>query len=361
MKHLEIEDKVLYEDLCWCVEKILPMKEIYGTTVLVTGGTGLIGSLFIKVLLLANILNNTNIKVVAAVRNKDKANAVFKDFMPNNNLLIKEIDLCSDIIIEEKLDYILHTASVTSSKQFVTHPAETLDLAYIGTRNILELARRKKVRSAVYLSSMEVYGRTDNGNDIVEEDDLGYIDILNVRSSYSEGKRIAECLCACYQKEYDVPVKIARLAQTFGAGIGKNENRVFAQFARSVINGEDIVLHTTGESWGNYCYTRDCLYGITLLLLKGKSGESYNLTNEKSCISIKNMAELVAGKFGNGKSKVIFDIPSDAMTYGYAPETHVHLSAEKMNHLGWRAEIDLEEAYQRMISSLKITEKQEKL
>ncbi|POP30860.1 nucleotide sugar dehydratase [Lactonifactor longoviformis] len=361
MKHLELEDKVLYEDLCWCVEKILPMTELYGTTVFVTGGTGLIGSLFIKTLLLANNLHNTNIQVIAGVRSKEKACSVFKDFLPNNNLLIKEVDLCSEIVIEEELDYVLHTASITSSKYFITNPAETLDLAYIGTRNVLELARKKKVRSAVYLSSMEVYGRNDNEKEKVEEDDLGYIDILSVRSSYSEGKRIAECLCACYHKEYHVPIKIARLAQTFGAGIGKSENRVFAQFARSVINGKDIVLHTSGESWGNYCYTRDCLYGLIILMLKGKSGQSYNLTNEKSCISIKNMAELVAGKFGNGKSKVIFDIPNDSMTYGYAPETHVHLSAEKMNELGWCAEIDLEEAYQRMISSLIIAEKQKEI
>ena len=64
---------------------------------------------------------------------------------------------------------------------------------------------------------------------------------------------MCECLCSAYASEYQLPVKIARLAQTFGAGVNPSETRVFAQFARSLIHGEDIILHTEGKSYGNYC------------------------------------------------------------------------------------------------------------
>ena len=123
-------------------------------------------------------------------------------------------------------------------------------IAIKGTTNVLEFAKAKNVRSMVYISSMEAFGITDPKKNLINEKDLGYIDILNPRSSYSEGKRICECICAAYFSQYGIPVKIARLAQTFGAGVPDSDTRVFAQFAKSAINGEDIVLHTKGESVG---------------------------------------------------------------------------------------------------------------
>lgn len=126
----------------------------------------------------------------------------------------------------------------------VTKPVETICVAVDGTRNILELAKENDVKSVVYISSMEVYGSPDASLPYVSENDYGYVDILNVRSCYPEGKRMCECLCTSYAHEYNLPIKIARLAQTFGAGVSKNETRVFAQFARSLINEEDIILHT---------------------------------------------------------------------------------------------------------------------
>lgn len=152
---------------------------------------------------------------------------------------------------------------------------------------------------------MEAFGITDSSLEYVKEDDLGYIDIHNVRSSYSEGKRICECLCSSYAREYNVPVKIARLAQTFGAGIPYEENRVFAQFAKSAINGNDIVLHTAGQSVGNYCYTRDVVKAILLLLIRGNNGEAYTVANPASSITIRGMAEMVAKELADDKIKVI--------------------------------------------------------
>ena len=154
--------------------------------------------------------------------------------------------------------------------------------------------------------------------------------------------------------EYNVPVKIARLAQTFGAGILPGENRVFAQFARSAMNGEDIVLHTKGLSEGNYCYTRDAIKGILLLLVRGNKGEAYTVANSKSNMRIRDMAEMVAKEIAGGKIKVIFDIPKDNLTYGYAPDVKMKLNSDKLQALGWKAEVDMFEAYTRMIESMKV-------
>ena len=104
-------------------------------------------------------------------------------------------------------------------------------------------------------------------------------------------------------------VRIARLSQTFGAGISYEENRVFAQFAKAAMNKTDIVLHTAGKSVGNYCYTRDAVMGILLLLVKGNDGEAYTVAHPEAHITIGDMAKMVAEKLANNEIKVVFDIP----------------------------------------------------
>lgn len=150
------------------------------------------------------------------------------------------------ISARQKVDYIFHCASVTASKVMINNPVETLLTSIDGTKNVLNFARESSCKSVVYVSSMEMYGSFAEANNNVTETELGYINPLAVRSNYPESKRLCENMCVAFWSEYGVPVKIARLSQTFGAGILSGENRVFAQFARSAIEGKDIVLHTRG-------------------------------------------------------------------------------------------------------------------
>ena len=346
-----MKDIVLQEDLDNIADSTLPFDELYGKSILVTGATGLVGSQTVMALLNMNAKKAADIKVYALVRDENKARRIFGD--ADVSYVVQ--DVTEPVKLDEDIDYIIHAASPTASKFFVTHPVETISMAVNGTMNVLSFAAKKKVSGVVYLSSMEMYGITDPSLEKVTEKDLGYIDVLNVRSSYSEGKRICECICASYAKEYGVPVKIARLAQTFGAGIPYEENRVFAQFAKSAINHTDIVLHTKGESVGNYCYTRDVIKALLLLLVRGEAGESYTVANEASSIAIKDMARLVADELADGSINVVFDIPEDALTYGYAPDVKMHLSSRKLQALGWKPEISLLDTYKRMIKSMLLT------
>ena len=239
-------DSILKEDLQYIANYDLPYKELKGSTVLVTGATGLIGVSLVRALLAIG-----NINVIAFVRDKEKAIKIYGDFS-NTLLNFYVADIVEEIKLNEPVDYIFHCASVTTSRIMVEKPVETLMTSVEGTKNILEFARKQKCKSVVYISSMEVYGAFDESVEVTEKD-LGYIDILNIRSNYPESKRLCENMCVAYNAEYDIPVKIARLAQTFGAGILPWENRVFAQFARSAINEKDIILHTKGLSEGNYC------------------------------------------------------------------------------------------------------------
>lgn len=325
-----------------------------GHTFLITGATGLIGSLCTKMIIEYNNIYPIPIQVIAFARNEEKVYKVFEDELEGkkdiNYVQFVYQDITKPISPDIECDYIIHTANSTSSQYFIKHPVEVIESIYTGTKQILDYGVKRNVESIVYLSSMEVFGKIKTSKKLSEED-LGDLDIQNIRSCYSEGKRLAELLCMSYAFEYNLPVRVARLAQTFGAGILKTESRVFAQFAKSVIKGEDILLHTDGQSIGNYCYTADTIRAILLLLMRGNDGEVYTVVNEETTRSIADMAKMVIDKFSDGKSQLIFDIP-EGNIFGYAPATKMRLSSKKLRQLGWKPEIPLEEMYKRMIPDL---------
>lgn len=340
------EKNVLAEDFEAVAQSDLPWEAFKGRSFVVTGATGLVGSLLVRALLYCDQVHGLGIKVYALVRNVEKAKQIFGETNAPEYLVA---DLAKDEIAGDfACDYVIHAAAVTTSKLMVSDPVGTIRTAIDGTEKLLKLAVEKKAQAFVYISSMEVYGQPKTDGKTAEKD-LGYIDISTVRSCYPEGKRMCECLCNAYAAQYGLNVKSARLAQTFGAGILPTENRVFAQFARSAVNGENIVLHTTGESEGNYVYTADAIRAILMLLVKGESGEAYNIANEQSHTTIRNMAELVAEQIAGGAIKVVLDIPQDASSLGYAPPVKMWLDASKMRALGWEPTVGLADAYRRMI------------
>ena len=305
-----------------------------GKTILVTGATGLIGKLCVKSLLNSGY----NTQVIALVRDEEKAKNIFGE---SKRLTYLVQDINQRINTTRRVDYIIHAASTTSSKDFVEKPVETIYTAINGSRNVLEFAKNKRLEGMVYLSSLEIYGVNEKEN--IKERDYGYIDILNPRSSYSESKKMVETMCISYGTEYGVPVKIARLAQTFGAGVSISDNRVFAQFAKAIINKENIVLHTKGETKRNYCYTTDAVRGIFTILTKGENNNAYNVANENSYCSISEMAHLLENEY----TKVEYKI--DEINRGYNPTVKIALNTQKLNALGWEAKVNLKGMFERLI------------
>lgn len=338
---------VLLEDIKHFALNFKLSEQLRDKTFLITGATGLIGSVMVKCLLELNRKMQLGIKVIAVVRNLDKAQSVYKD--EYSQVDFRQLDL-SDIIQEHIgccVDYVVHLASPTASKYFVEHPVETLRTAVEGTTAVLEYAKDAKVKSFVYASSLETYG-SNHTDDWLKEDFQGYVNPTEVRSSYNIGKRACECLCHAYAMEYGVNVMIARMTQTFGAGVEYNDGRVFAQFARKAIEGQNIELHTLGETRRMYCYTTDAVSAMLYLLLKGEKGEAYNIANKDSYISIRDMANLIRDDFNPSIEVVI--APKE--NQGYAPETMLRLDTSKIEGLGWKPVYGLKEMFGRLINSM---------
>lgn len=333
---------VAENDLIDLARKFPFKKELSGKKILITGGTGLIGSLTIKFLCLLNSVYSLGSKVYATARNKEKALTI-----AGENEVEWIIGNLSDEVKIDAVDFIIHTACPTQSAFLAQHPVEVINDTVMGAKNIFELAKSSKAR-VVYLSSMEIYGQIFEHKKI-KENDYGYINHLNPRSCYPESKRLIEALTASYAFEYGVEIMNARLTQTLGAGIAKNDNRVFAQFARAAINGENIVLHTEGKSAKSYVYTTDAINALFYILFKGEKGTAYNIANETSYISIYDLACFVKDKFNNA-IEVVKEID---ISKGYAPDTLADLDTTRLKQLGWKATVDLEEMFCRLINYLK--------
>ena len=312
---------------------------------LITGATGLIGSSLIRCLLALDV----GIKIIAPVRNRNKAEALF-DELQKQDIHFIECDFTQyDYGQIGGVNYIIHCAAPTSSKFFVEHPVETFGAIMDGTKKMLDLACQKKVKGIVYLSSMESYGRILDDSTAVTENVQGYIDPTAVRSSYSMGKRAAETLCCLYASQYGVPVKVARLAQSTGAGFAADDNRFIVQFAKKAFYNQDIVLFSTGESALPCCYITDCVSAILYILLRGNAAECYNVANENTYISVKDLAYFVQR---NINPKVSVQMCIDA-TKGYAATTKLRLDTQKLRDLGWLPRYDLSRIFEQLIRYLK--------
>lgn len=345
--------KVLQSEIDrYCQENQSIVNEIKDKSFLILGGTGMIGSQVIHVLMRYNELYDSKIRVLCVSRSIEKMKTVFEEYLFRKDFFMVKSDISQNLQLEEKIDYIIHGANTTSSKEYIEKSVETITTIINGTEIILRFAMEHHA-TVLYLSSMEIYGQPYFREGYTYETDKGYIDSMSVRSSYSEGKRAAECLCKCFNSEYGLDVKVARLAQVFGPGVPKTDNRIFSQLAKSVINQSDFVMHSSGNSEGNYCYSLDAVMGILTILIKGEAGQVYNVVNEATHTTIREMAEMVSTEIAGGKFRVVVDIPKNEMEYGYAPDTKLKLSAEKLESLGWRAKVGLKEMYVKLINSMK--------
>jgi len=313
--------------------------------ILITGATGLIGSQLAYALLESKKLN-PDLRLHLLVRSREKAERLFGDALKDAEVIVGDVTTFDSY--DGNLDYVIHAASQTASKEFVTHPVEVTYETLTGTKNLLALAKEKNVRKFVYLSTMEVYGTPQTDEKIREDRELTTRSD-KARNCYPLSKILCENLCLNYFSEYGLNTVVLRLTQTFGAGVNYNDGRVFAEFARCVVENRDIVLKTLGETKRNYLYTADAVKAILLVLTKDEAnGEIYNVANEDTYCSIAEMAEMVAEEIAGGKINVKYEL-SDTESRGYAPTLKMNLATDKLKALGFKAETGLCEAFGNLI------------
>ena len=303
----------------------LDLSSLEGNNILITGATGLIGSSLVDVLM------NIGCSVYAHGRNEERAKKRFSNYWNTNRFFFIKGDITKPLDSNVNFDYIIHAASNASPNFFKEKPVEVITSNIIGTHHLIEYGLTHGLKRMLFVSSGEVYGE-GTGKAFVETDS-GYIDCATTRACYPSSKRAAETLCVSYADEYGADIVIARPCHTYGPFFTKSDNRVYAQFIRNVLNDEDIVMKSTGEQFRSWCYVVDCVSALLHILLKGESVQAYNIADENSNISIRELAEIIAEIGGR---RVIIDIPKENEKKGFNPVTKSVFSIEKIESLGWR-------------------------
>lgn len=332
------------EDILKATKIELPWSNLRGCNILVTGATGLIGSCLVEVLMERP---QRDYNVYAMGRNSERMNRLFERYNSVDGFHTLIGDVTEPLPIEKNFHYIIHAASGAAPVEFFKRPVEVMKANILGVANMMEYGIKHKMQRFLYVSSGEVYGEGDGR--VFSEDYSGYVDCTSPRSCYPSSKRAAETLCASYAAEYGVDVVIARPCHTYGPNFTENDNRVYAQFIRNVLNGEDIVMKSTGEQFRSWCYVVDCVSALLYILLKGENGQAYNIADTGSNITIRELAEIVASI---GEKSVVFDIPDREEKKGYNPVSRSVYSVDKLKKLGWVVKGTMEEKMRSTISKI---------
>lgn len=340
-----IESPLVEDAQLLAADESIPWRLLEGKRVVVTGATGLIGRSLVLAILARNRFAESRISVCVLVRDTKKAERMLGG---HSGFEIREWDAQTPNLGIEGLrpDYIFHCANATDSEMFITHPVEVVDTTIGGARSMLDLARAYDARLCL-LSTMETYGVVMKEGRIAENDG-GFVDAMSVRNSYPEAKRLAEMLCSSYYSEFGVSTVVVRLVQTFGPGVPKGDRRVFAEFARCAIAGNDIVLLTEGTKKNAYLYTRDAVAAILFATLKGDSGVAYNAANDDTFCSVREMAAMVASDIAGGEISVRIE-PDHEAAKKFRKGSVLRLDTSRLMMLGWKPTVGLREMYSRMI------------
>ena len=343
-------NKIILEDLEIIINDSIDWPKFNGKTVLVSGANGFLPAYMVETLLyLVDKKIITGLKILALVRNLTKAKTRFKYHINRNELFFINQDVCNLFEIHDKIDFIIHAASQASPKYFGTDPVGTLKANTVGTINLLNIARINNIESFLFFSTSEVYGLMSDDKIPIRENEYGYLDPINVRSCYSESKRMGETICVSYLHQYNIPVKIIRPFHIYGPGMAPDDGRVHADFISDIINNRNINMRSDGSAIRSFCYLSDATRGFFRVLLNGVVGEAYNIGNRNSEISIINLADLLVNMFPEKKLHVIKQNVSD----GYLQSKIMRNCPDitKANTIGWFPEINLEDGFFRTIKS----------
>ena len=313
----------------------IPFEKLNGKNILITGACGLIGSAIIDFL----IENNVECNIYAMARNRNKAQKRFAKYLDNPLLHIVEGDVNAPIKGNIVFHYIINAASNANPNAYALDPVGTMWTNINGTKNLLDYGREHSMERFLYVSSGEVYGNGDVDN--WKESDSGYVDCMTLRSCYPTSKRAAETLCVAYSHQYNIEAVVARPCHTFGPHFTDNDTRAYAQFVRNARNHEDIVLKSRGEQYRSWLYVKDCASAILTILLKGQNEEAYNVADVNSCVTIRELAEMIAHI---GGSKVVFDLPSEVERQGFSVIRKAVFDTSKLEALEWIPQYKLQEA-----------------
>ena len=293
-------------------------------TNLITGGAGFLGSHLTEYLL------NKNEEVICLdnlfTGNKNN----LKKWANNPNFEFIRHDITEPIYLE--VEKIWHLACPASPIHYQHNPIKTAKTSFLGTYNMLGLAKRLNAK-ILFTSTSEIYG--DPEIHPQPESYRGNVNPIGIRSCYDEGKRIAETLCFDYKREHNLDVKVARIFNTYGPRMVPNDGRVISNFICQALRNEDLTIYGTGDQTRSFCFVTDLIDGLVRLMNSDISGP-VNIGNPEE-LKIIDVARIISKKIPNSRNIIFKNLPLDDPLQR---KPCIELATKK---LGWEPKVSLEE------------------
>ena len=336
--------KILIEDFK-SIHNISQIKwgKFKNNTFLITGANGFIATYLINFLIDLNTRHLLRIKIILTAKDEKKLKKNFINKETKKFITLIKQDVNEDFLINKKIDHIVHLASNASPSLYYKQPIETILPNIIGTNNLLKLASKKKIKSFIFFSSGEIYGKY---NGPLTEDIIHKNNHLDLRSVYGESKKMGETLCYSYFKEKKIPIKIIRLFHTYGPYMNLKDGRVMMSFVNDIINKKPISIKSDGKQKRSFCYISDVIKGFFIVLTKGQNGEAYNIGNPKETISIKKLGNFLSKI--NNISSVKFTNKLNNSNINNNSQS-VRPSIKKISKLGFNPNVNIHNGFIRTI------------
>jgi len=334
-------------------DKSVPWERLHGKTVLISGGYGMLASYLVYMLIYLNEIDpGANITILVMGRDADKLRRRFSSYVEKEYFVPVLEDVVAFSQSFPRADFVVHAASHASPHIYGVAPVDVILPNAIGTWRLLEKARADKSEGFLFISSGEAQGVLE-GKDLIAEDDMGYINPMEIRSCYGESKRLGEALCKGYSHQYGVPAKVVRPGHTYGPTIDLADSRVFSSFVADSVFGRDIHMKSDGMAVRNFCYITDATRAYFKVLLDAPAGEVFNVTESSNAMTIGALALLIAGLSRRSGTKVVRVSRDGADPYLEVakPARYPVCSSAKLKALGWESFVGVEEGFRRTLDS----------
>jgi len=325
------------------------LNQLNGTTLLVTGASGFLASHFLETIAVFNESNPPGCRVLAADN--------FQSGLPERiawaagrpDIVLHHCDVSKQWDPGERVDWIIHAASIASPPVYRRFPLETIDVNVNGTRHMLDLLC-KEGRGMLFMSSSEIYGDPDPQHIPTAEDYRGFVSCTGPRACYDESKRLGETLATTYHRLYGSPVKMIRPFNVYGPGQRLDDGRILPDLMSAAFHRRPIVLYSDGRATRSFCYIRDAIRGMLLVLLIGASGEAFNVGNDEE-ISISELAEIVSRLDGPPHLPIRFETSEDRDYLSDNPQRRCPDLTKLKTLGGWKPEVKVREGLARTLHS----------
>lgn len=334
------------EDADWIADSLIA-RSIFpkASAWLITGASGFIGSQLLNVL---RSLRTKGFDLEVTVVDNGIRGGVRDWYYKGFNVVNADVSKAWNFAVRS--DYVVHLASIASPVFYREFPLETLDANINGTRFALDCAREWN-SNLLILSSSEIYGDPDEGNIPTGEKYRGNVDCTGPRACYDESKRLAETLAWIFQNNYQTNVSVARPFNFYGPGMRLDDGRILPDLFSAVSKNEDIVLHSDGSPTRTFCYIRDAVEALMLIVLNADKQGIFNVGNSSGEISMKELAESVAsiGKQFGWTSRLEYAVSKEKNFLVNNPQRRAPITSKIEIDLDWEARTQLGEGIKRSL------------